>query len=248
MNWVLKLLFISILFTSSVIADEIDKSMNIIENTNTKLKSYQNRIDNLDEKTQELFSEYKYTNAELKNSRIYNNQLRKILDSQKKELKDIDQQLVDIEKTQKNIFPLMLKMVDSLEKLVQMDTPFLLEERTNRIQRLKQSLNKSDIKTAEKYRIILEAFKIEYDYSNNIETYQDKIDNKTYNFLRLGRTALYYQSLDLKEYGYWNKKTKSWVKIDNSDAKSNIRKGIKIAKKHQNVDFLNLPFLTSKGI
>lgn len=84
MNWVLKLLFISILFTSSVIADEIDKSMNIIENTNTKLKSYQNRIDNLDEKTQELFSEYKYTNAELKNSRIYNNQLRKILDSQKK--------------------------------------------------------------------------------------------------------------------------------------------------------------------
>lgn len=142
----------------------------------------------------------------------------------------------------------MLKMVDSLEKLVQMDTPFLLEERTNRIQRLKQSLNKSDIKTAEKYRIILEAFKIEYDYSNNIETYQDKIDNKTYNFLRLGRTALYYQSLDLKEYGYWNKKTKSWVKIDNSDAKSNIRKGIKIAKKHQNVDFLNLPFLTSKGI
>ncbi|SKB44406.1 DUF3450 domain-containing protein [Malaciobacter marinus] len=248
MNWLLKIGFFSILFISSLMADEIDKSMNIIENTNNKLKTYQKKIDNLDEKTQEILSVYKYTNAELKNSRIYNNQLRKILSSQESELKNIDQQLVDIENTQKNIFPLMLKMVESLEQLVKMDMPFLLEERTNRIEKLKTSLDKSDIKTAEKYRIILEAFKIEYDYSNNIETYQDKIDNKTYNFLRLGRTALYYQSLDLKEYGYWNKQTKSWVKIDNSDAKSNIRKGIKIAKKHQNVDLLNLPFLTKKGM
>lgn len=235
-----------LLLNSTLYANEIEKSMDVLEQTNSKLKNYQEKINSVDDKTQELLNEYKYTNAELKTSRIYNKQLREIVASQKEELANINQQLVDIENTQKNIFPLMLNMVESLKQLVELDTPFLLEERTNRVKRVEESLKKADIKTAEKYRIILEAFKIEYDYANNMESYQDKIVNKTYNFLRIGRTALYYQSLDLKEYGYWNKTSKSWEKIEESNAKSNIRKAIKIANKQQNVDFLNLPFLTLK--
>ncbi|RXJ94398.1 hypothetical protein CRV00_07450 [Malaciobacter molluscorum] len=241
-----KVIFFSLILCSSIFADQIDKSMNIIENTNNKLKNYQNKINNVENDREELLSKYKYTSTELKNTKIYNNQLEKIINSQEKELKDINQQLIDIEKTQKNIFPLMIKMVESLKQLVKMDTPFLIEERTNRVEKLEAALSKSDIKTAEKYRIILEAFKIEYDYANSIETYQDKIKNKTVNLLRVGRTALYYQSLDLKDYGYWDKSKKTWIEIDDSSAKSNIRKAIKIAKKQQNVDFLNLPFLTLK--
>ncbi len=247
MNWLIKAIFLLAIISSSIFADKITTSMQIIENTNNKLKTYQNKIDNLDEKKQDLLSKYKYANTELKSSRSYNKQLKKILESQKNELININKQLIDIENTQKNIFPLILKMIQSLKKLVQMDIPFLLNERTKRVQRIENALDKADIKIAEKYRIILEAFKIEYDYANSIEVYQDKIDNKIYNFLRLGRTALYYQSLNLKEYGYWNKNSKSWDKIENANAKSNIRKGIRIAQKHQNVDFLNLPFLASKG-
>ncbi len=109
-------------------------------------------------------------------------------------------------------------------------------------------INRADIKTHEKYRIILEAFKIEYDYAKNIETYQDSLDNKTFNFLRIGRVGLYFQSLDYSQYGYWNKKESKWESIENSTAQANIRKGIKIAKKQQNVNFLELPFLSTKDI
>ncbi|RXJ57660.1 DUF3450 domain-containing protein [Candidatus Marinarcus aquaticus] len=231
---------------SLILANPIDQSMQVIEQTNKKLKEYQAQINNVDEEREVLLGEYKYTNAELKNSRIYNNQLRGIIQSQKDEMINIDEQLVQIEKTQKNIFPLMLQMVESLKNLVKMDMPFLLEERMARVQRLEDALTQADIKTAEKYRIILEAFKIEYDYANSIESYQDKIDDKTYTILRLGRTALYFQSLDLTQYGYWNKELQQWVEIDDSTAKSNIRKAIKIAKKEQNVDFLELPFLAKK--
>lgn len=231
---------------SLIWANPIDQSMQVIEQTNKKLKEYQAQINNVDEEREVLLSEYKYTNAELKNSRIYNNQLRGIIQSQKDEMVNIDEQLVQIEKTQKNIFPLMLQMVDSLKNLVEMDMPFLQEERMARVRRLENALTQADIKTAEKYRIILEAFKIEYDYANSIESYQDKIKDKTYTILRLGRTALYFQSLDLTQYGYWNKELKQWVEIDDSTAKSNIRKAIKIAKKEQNVDFLELPFLAKK--
>ncbi len=246
----MKRIYKAILFLSSLSmllhANTIDKSISILENTNSKLKSYQKSIDKNESIKEELLNEYKYTTSAIKSTTIYNNQLSKIINSQEEEIKSLNQQIIDIEQTQKNIFPLMIDMIKSLKILVQEDTPFLLEERTNRVKRLESILDKADIKTHEKYRLILEAFKVEYDYAKTIESYQEKLNDKTYNFLRLGRVALYYQSLDLKEYGYYNKQTKSWEKIENSKSKSNIRKAIKIAKKQQNVDFLNLPFLALK--
>ncbi len=229
-------------------ANQLDKSLDVLENTNDKLKNYQNKIDRNEREKNRLLDEYKHTSSALKNTQTYNNQLEKIINSQKEELASLNQQIIDIEETQKNIFPLMIDMIKSLKVLIQKDTPFLLDERLQRVQRLENTLNRADIQTHEKYRLILEAFKIEYDYAKTIESYQAKIENKTYNLLRVGRVGLYYQSLDLKEYGYFNNKTKKWIKIDDSKSKSNIRKAIKIAQKQQNVDFLNLPFLAQKEI
>ncbi|WP_164091365.1 DUF3450 domain-containing protein [Poseidonibacter lekithochrous] len=241
-----KTLFVLASLQLVLFANQIDKSVTVIEKTNNQLKSYQRKIDKNEDIREGLLNEYKYTNSSIKSTKTYNEQLRKIISSQEAEIASLDQQIIDIEQTQKNIFPLMINMIKSLETLVNQDTPFLLTERLDRVKRLESTLNKADIQTHEKYRIILEAFKIEYDYAKTIEAYQDKINDKTYNFLRLGRVALYYQSLNLKEYGYYNKETQSWDIIEDSVSKSNIRKAIKIAKKQQNVDFLNLPFLAKK--
>jgi hypothetical protein len=229
-----------------LVGDEIDKSMNVIENTNTTLNNYQNKINNEDDRTNTLLNEYKYTNKELKNTIKYNEQLSNLIKSQNKEIAGIDKQLVEIEQTHKNIYPLMSDMIQSLKKLIQSDTPFLLKERTQRVEKLAENLNRADIKTAEKFRIILEAFKIEYDYANSIESYQSEINNKTYNMLRVGRAGLYFQSLDFKKYGYWDNTNKEWLNIEDKTAQSNIRTSIKIAKKQQTVELLELPFLTSK--
>ena len=239
---------ILVLSTLSIMsnANTIDKSINVIEKTNGQLKSYQKKIDKNEAIREDLLNEYKYVNSSIKSTKTYNTQLEKIINSQEEEKASLTQQIIDIEQTQKNIFPLMIDMIKSLKTLIKQDTPFLMDERLQRVTRLENTLDKADIQTHEKYRIILEAFKIEYDYAKTIESYQDKLNDKTYNFLRLGRTALYYQSLDLKEYGYYNKDTKSWENITDSTSKSNIRKAIKIAKKQQNVDFLNLPFLAKK--
>ena len=228
-----KTLFVLASLQLVLFANQIDKSVTVIEKTNNQLKSYQQKIDKNEDIRETLLNEYKYTNSSIKSTKTYNEQLRKIIKSQEEEIASLDQQIIDIEQTQKNIFPLMINMIKSLETLVNQDTPFLLTERLDRVKRLENTLNKADIQTHEKYRIILEAFKIEYDYAKTIEAYQDKINDKTYNFLRLGRVALYYQSLDLKEYGYYNKETKSWDLIKDSVSKSNIRKAIKIAKKQQ---------------
>ena len=240
------LLIAVILLMSHLFANTIGQSTQVIEKSNDQLKNYQQRINKSEEQRETLYSEYKYVNGSLKNTRTYNEQLEKIIQSQNSELQSIEQQLLDIEQTQKNIFPLMIDMIKSLKALVHQDLPFLLQERTARVKRLENTLDRADIKTHEKYRILLEAFKIEYDYAKTIETYQEKINGKTMNILRLGRVALYSQSLDAKEYAYYNKQSNAWQTIDDATSKSNIRKAIKIAKKQENVTLLNLPFLAKK--
>jgi len=241
-----KLLTVLFLFQTLLFSNQIDQSLNTLEKTNTKLNTYQKKIDKQSEVKSELLEEYKYTNKELQNTIKYNAQLSKLIDSQNSEIQAIDQQLVEIEQTHRNIYPLMADMITSLKKLIVADTPFLLEERTKRVQRLEKNIERADIKTAEKFRIILEAFKIEYDYANSIESYESQIANKTFNILRVGRAGLYYQSLDFKNYGFWDNKNKKWIDVDDSTAQSNIRTAIKIAKKQQNVELLELPFLTYK--
>lgn len=235
------------LLQTLLLSNPIDKSIDVIEKTNIELKTYQQKINKEDERSKILLEEYKYTNKELTNTIKYNKQLDQLISSQKSELKDIEQQLLDIEQTHKNIYPLMSNMIKSLKILINEDTPFLLDERKKRVEKLEQSLDRADIKTAEKFRIILEAFKIEYDYANSIESYEAQINNKTYTFLRIGRVGLYSQSLDFQNYMYWNNTSKQWESIENSTAKSNIRKAIKIANKQQNVELLELPFFNPKG-
>jgi len=234
------------LLQTTLLSNQIDKSINVIEKTNTKLDKFQKKINKENETKDILLDKYKYTNKELQNTIKYNNQLSNLIKSQNAEINGVNKQLVEIEQTHKNIYPLMSDMITSLTKLIEADTPFLLEERTNRVKKLEENLNRADIKTAEKFRIILEAFKIEYDYANSIESYESQINNKTYNMLRIGRAGLYFQSLDFKSYGYWDNKNKNWIDIKDSTAKSNIRTAIKIAKKQQNVELLELPFLTYK--
>jgi len=218
MKYVSKLLTGLFLFQTMLFSNQIDQSLNTLEKTNTKLNTYQKKIDKQSEVKSELLEEYKYTNKELQNTIKYNAQLSKLIDSQNSEIQAIDQQLVEIEQTHRNIYPLMADMI----------------------------IERADIKTAEKFRIILEAFKIEYDYANSIESYESQIANKTFNILRVGRAGLYYQSLDFKNYGFWDNKNKKWIDVDDSTAQSNIRTAIKIAKKQQNVELLELPFLTYK--
>lgn len=248
MHFLSKIALVCLSLCTLSFANNIDKSISVIEKTNIKLGTYQNKIDKIDDQTSDLLSKYKYTNLEIKSTKSYNKQLQDVIDSQNNELKDISTQLLEIEETQKNIVPLMKNMIKSLDTLVLLDTPFLLNERKTRILKLEKMISRADIKTHEKYRIILEAFKIEYDYAKNIETYQDTLDEITYEFLRIGRVGLYYQSLDFHTYGYWNKKLNKWQDIEDSTAKAEIRKGIKIAKKQKNVSFLELPFFNTKDM
>jgi hypothetical protein len=104
-------------------------------------------------------------------------------------------------------------MVDTLDRFVQLDVPFLIEERTARVDNLKRIIDRADVSIAEKYRQILDAYQSELDYGRTVEAYEGKgPDGRTVEFARLGRVTLLYRTLDGSEAGYWDAQQKDWVR------------------------------------
>ena len=133
--------------------------------------------------------------------------------SQEEEVASIERQLVEIDTTNREVLPLMQQMVDTLARFIELDVPFLLEDRTARVDDLKRVMARADVSIAEKYRLILEAYQSELDYGRTIEAYEGKgPDGRTVEFARLGRITLLYRTLDGSEAGYWDADKKDWVR------------------------------------
>lgn len=204
----------------------------------------QQKINRLNDKTQQMLNRYRAALHQTKTLKTYNQYLQDMLKSQQQELQSMQEQLQNIDTTQQEIVPLILRMLQSLEQFVILDMPFLPEERQQRINRLKEMVKRADVTNAEKYRRILEAYKIENDYGKTIEAYRGDLEmngnTRSVNYLRLGQVALYYQLLDGSETGFWNKEQKQWQILD-EDYRSQVNKGLRIARKQMAPDLLTLP-------
>jgi hypothetical protein len=193
----------------------------------------QSRVSELADETQTMLYDYRNTLRETESLRRYNEQLEKQIKSQEDEVVSIQQQIQDIDRTNREIYPLMQRMVETLEQFVRLDLPFLPIERSQRIATLKEIMNRADVSTAERYRRILEAYSVEMEYGRTLEAYQGKLgdgdDALTVDFLRVGRVALMYQTLDGRDTGYWDATAKAWR--EDSDYDDAVTQGLRVARK-----------------
>lgn len=141
----------------------------------------------------------------------------------------------------------MGRMVEVLGEFIEADLPFLADERADRLASLQDMQARADVSLAEKYRRILEAYQIESDYGRTLEAWRGELPveggSRSVEFLRLGRTMLYYQTLDAHESGWWNPTTHAWEVLDGS-ARRPIGKAIAIARQQQAPTWLELPVKT----
>jgi len=233
-----------VLFSLPAWSASVQQAIQVQTATHQAAAKSQQKINRLDDQTQKMLNQYRSAIHQTKSLKTYNKYLQDMLKSQQEEQASLQEQLQNIETTQQEIVPLLLRMMDSLDKFVQLDIPFLPQERQQRLTNLKKMLHQANITNAEKYRRILEAFQIENDYGKTIEAYRADLNLKgktsSVDFLRLGRVSLYFQRLDGSESGYWDKQQKQWIILDNS-YRSVIRKGLRIARKEMAPDLLTLP-------
>jgi len=206
-------------------------------------RAAQDRIDQLDDETQKLLSEYRRAVADAESYARYADQLDVQIRSQQGEIDGMNQQLLQVETTQREVGPLMEKMLATLGEFVALDVPFLVEERAKRVATLQEMMDRADVTFSEKYRRILEAYQVEMEYGRTIEAYEGRLgegdDARTVQFLRVGRVSLLYQTLDGKETGYWDSGKKAWV-VD-ADYAHGFKEGLAVARKTSAPELLLVP-------
>lgn len=236
--------------SGSVFAQTVDDVLQADQRRLELAQASQERINEVVEGTRSLTDQYRAINKEIDGLGVYNRLMSAQVQGQQATLADIDLSMNQVDVINRQIFPLMNRMIDGLEQSVALDIPFLQDERSNRIETLKEIMERSDVSVAEKFRKVMEAYQIEMDYGSSAEWYKETLDIdgavRDYNMLRIGRIGLYFQSDDSQITGHFNQETRQYELLD-SENRSEIRKGLRMARQLVAPELLLLPIPAAKS-
>ena len=242
---------VALTLSAAAMADTLGSAMQQQKRMDSAAKDSQTRIDKLDDEAQKLLAEYRYVTRETTSLKRYNQQMERQISSQLSEMESIRNQLEQINDVSREVIPMMLRMIDTLDKFIELDIPFLQEERSMRVAALHEIMDRADVSTSEKYRRIVEAYQIEMEYARTIEAYQAELNagsqTRTVDFLRIGRVALMYQTLDGEETGFYNTETGQWATLG-GEYENPVRNGLRIARKQAAPNILTVPVAAPKDL
>lgn len=202
-------------------------------------------IDKISDQTYDIVGDYKGVLKINEGLEVYNGLLQKQLNDQRAQLATIQKSIQDVSLIERQIVPIMVKMIDSLDQFVKLDVPFLQEEREKRVAGLRDMMARADVTAAEKFRRVLEAYQIENEYGRTIEAYKGMVDiggqEREVDFLRVGRVALMYQTPAKDATGTWNKQAASWEPLAAETYRNQVANGLRIARKQVAPDLITLP-------
>ena len=240
----LTLSFIFLVSTSILSASEMELVLEVGRENSSQSAVSQEKIDSTEKQTDKIVNEYKVVAKQVEGLKLYNEQKRIQIQAQLDLMDKYDEQLVQVVIMQRQIPPLAQRMLDGLEKYVNLDTPFHIKERTDRLKLVRDSLSNPKVTASEQVRQILEAFNIEAEYGRKLDAYEETIvidgTEIVVNILRVGRLGMFYQTKDGRDTGYWDPDTQTWEEISGS-YRTQIRDGIRMAKKEAPIDMLMLP-------
>jgi FtsZ-binding cell division protein ZapB len=209
------------------------------------------RVDKLSDETDKLASEYRSVLQQIDALRIYNRQVEELITAQEEEMASLRSQIDDVELVGRQVVPLMLEMVAALDSFVELDVPFLPDERSSRVAALRELLTRADVTDAERFRRILEAYQIENEYGRTIEAYSGELEldgkSRTVDFLRVGRVVFIYRTRDGAEVGAWDQEARAWQTLPGG-YHSAVLQGLRIARKQAAPDLLRLPLPAAEAV
>ncbi|MDH3283085.1 MAG: DUF3450 domain-containing protein [Gammaproteobacteria bacterium] len=205
----------------------------------------QKQVERIDDAKRDLVAEYRTVIKIVDGLKVYNGLLEKQITNQHAELTAIQQSIDNVALIERQIVPLMVRMIDSLAAFVKLDVPFLPGERNARVQSLREMMERSDVTVAEKLRRVFEAYQIENDYGRTIEAYKGSRvvdgDTREVNFLRIGRIALLYQTLGGDVSGGWDKDSGEWQTLAPEVYNKSIATGLRIARGRLAPELITVP-------
>lgn len=204
----------------------------------------QTKVENIYGQTLELLADYRATVDQAEVLSGYNDHVQLMVDDQNATIRSLEEQIAGIDKTKQGVVPLMYKMIDTLEKFIELDVPVNIEARKERVANLRTVMGDSNVSVSEQFRLVLEAYEIEANYGTVFAAYQGELDlggqTLTADFLHMGRISFVAQSLDMKNAWVWNNESRSWDKLGDEYLKP-VTDGIRMARNQLPKDLTKLP-------
>jgi len=204
----------------------------------------QTRINQLSDEADELVQEYGEAANRVDGLEVYNASFRRTIAQQEATIAEYDQSIEDAAALQRQVPPLMERMMVALEQFVELDLPFLLDERNARLQLIRDTFDDSSVNVAEKFRLVLAAYQQEINYGRAMQHYTDTLEiggvDRDVDILRVGRIALLYQTSDQTQTGVWDKASNQWVTLDD-EYRRPVSDGIRMAQQLATTEILELP-------
>jgi hypothetical protein len=193
---------------------------------------------------QDRVAEYRALNKDIDGLVVYNQLLERQIQDQLTEVEAMRMALEQVPELERQIPPLLTRIIAGLEEFVALDLPFQLEERQERIAQLKTIIERTDVTLADKFRRVLEALQIENEYGRDMVAYNGELQidgvDREVQFLRVGRIALLYQTPDAEFTGAWDQGTHQWVALGN-EHRNSVRNGLRMARAQVAPDLLLVP-------
>ena len=223
---------------------DLNKVVDAGKKINESANKSQQRVDRINEQIQTKLQQFKAVNKEIDGFNVYNQQMQKQVDNQLQELSQLAVSMEQVSVMERQVSPLMARMIDTLAKFVELDVPFLPEERSKRIADLQSMLERADVSVAEKFRRVLEAYQVEVEYGRTLEAYtglqQVNGQERDVDFLRIGRVSFIYRTRDGKHMGAWDQDSRSWQELG-AEYRTDITKALRVARKELAPDMIVIP-------
>lgn len=221
-------------------ADPVGQALDATAAANRAASESQQRINQLDDATQAMLERYRSATWQSQQLKVYADQLEELAKGQEAERDSLQRQLSEIDRTERELLPLMLRMTQGLEKILASDLPFLQQERQERVDGIKRLMADPSASNADKFKRILEAYQIEAEYGRTLGAERSEVENRSVDVLRVGRSALFYLSTDGRQAGWWDAAKASWQPLD-SRYITQVRRGLRMARETLAPDLLQLP-------
>ena len=222
----------------------IDRASAIAAEAFEQAAASQARVVRLSDQADELLSEFRDQAKNLDGLEVYNAQMRATIAEQERTIAQYDRSIEEVAELQRQMAPLMDRMLVSLEQFVELDIPFRIEDRRARLRQIRSTFDDSNVNIAEKFRLVLNEYLQEINNGRTMAHYTGTLElggvERDVDFLRVGRAALVYQTKDQTSTGAWDKNAKQFVELGNQYRRP-VANGIRMAQQLATTEILELP-------
>jgi hypothetical protein len=226
--------------TSAQSQDAAGRALDATVDANRASRASQGKIDQLDDQTRAMLERYRSASWQAQQLTVYADQLGELVSAQDAEKSSLLRQIDEMERTERELLPLMLRMVEALDQFIALDLPFLVTERKERLASLRKLMADPSATHTDKFKRILEAWQIETEYGRSLGNERAEVEGRTVEVLRVGRVGLFYLSADGKKAGTWDASQKKWIELEHRHV-AEIRHGLRMARETAAPDLLRLP-------